>query len=137
MATKQFIKSAMKCKAISEMKLSMLLDKLEAISNDVENDCADLDLAKDIRNVANYLKEQTQTLEIEEEQDDCIYNVVQVLIKGDDYEIACPDNEDVWYDYDDISCSTNQEDLERMIGEHKLQLLKDGKIDYVVMRGDW
>lgn len=88
MATKQFIKSAMKCKAISEMELSMLLDKLEAISNDVENDCADLDLAKDIRNVANYLKEQTQTLEIEEEQDDCIYNVVQVLIKGDDYEIA-------------------------------------------------
>ncbi len=136
MAKKQFITSAMKCKAITEMELSMILDKLEAIAKDVENDCSDLDLAKDIRNIAHHLKTQTQSLQLEE-KNDCVYKVVQVLVKDEDYEIACPDNEDFWYDADDIATSIYQEDLERMMGEEKLQLLNSGEVDYAVFRGDW
>lgn len=71
------------------------------------------------------------------QHNDYVYKVAQVLVKDEDYEMACPDNDDTWYDADDISCSTNQEELERMIGKDKLQLLNNGEIDYVVFRGDW
>lgn len=134
---KQFINSTHKMKGIAAIDLAVVLDRLEAISQIAEFENDDADIAADILDIAKYLKDNSSDLTEEKEKDGCIYNVVQVLVKGDDYEIACPDNEDTWYDSDDIACSTEQEALEKMIGEHKLQLLNNGEIDYVVFRGDW
>lgn len=136
---KQFINSNYKMKGIATIELAFLIDRLNSIANDVENETGEVDLAKDIRRAAHYLEKQSTDLIVEENNDLLgeIDRVYTLLLKGDDYEIACPDNEDVWYDLSSIQDSKYRQDLERIIGEETMQLLADGKIDYVACRGCW
>lgn len=60
--------------------------------------------------------------------------VVQLLIKGDDYEILCPNDEDTWYDMEEVMA---QPRLQNLLSAGTLQFLKDGKIDYIVCRANW
>lgn len=60
--------------------------------------------------------------------------VVQLLLKGDDYETLCPNNEDTWYNLEEVM---EQPLLQRLLSVGTLQCLKDGKIDFIVCRGNW
>lgn len=60
--------------------------------------------------------------------------VVQLLIKGDDYEILCPNDEDTWYNLEEVM---EQPRIQSLLSAGALQLLKDGKIDFIVCRGNW
>ena len=59
--------------------------------------------------------------------------VVQLLIKGDDYEILCPNDEDAWYNLEEVIARPK---LMRMLEAGTLQNLKDGKIDFIVQYSD-
>ena len=63
-----------------------------------------------------------------------LQKVVQLLLKGDDYETLCPNDEDTWYDLEDTMA---QPLLQRLLSPGTLQLLKDGQIDFIVCRGNW
>lgn len=60
--------------------------------------------------------------------------VVQLLIKGDDYEILCPNDEDTWYNLEEVLL---QPRLMRLLEAGTLKNLKNGRIDYIVCRGNW
>lgn len=60
--------------------------------------------------------------------------VVQLFIKGDDYDTLCPNDEDTWYTPAEVM---KQPRLLSLLESGTLQNLKDGKIDYVVCRGNW
>lgn len=63
-----------------------------------------------------------------------IKTVVQLLLKGDYYEELCPKDEDAWYDLEEVM---ERPIIQRLLKPETLQLLKDGKIDFVVCRGNW
>ena len=63
-----------------------------------------------------------------------IQTVVQLLLKGDHYEELCPNDEDTWYDLEEVM---ERPLLQRLLSSGTLQLLKDGKIDFIVCRGNW
>lgn len=60
--------------------------------------------------------------------------VVSLLLKGEDYETLCPDNEDVWYDKEEVF---NNPYLRRLLSTGTVQLMSEGKIDYIACRGNW
>ena len=60
--------------------------------------------------------------------------VVQLLLKGDDYETLCPNDEDTWYDLEEV---LEQPRLMRLLEAGTLENLKNGRIDYIVCRGNW
>lgn len=60
--------------------------------------------------------------------------VVQLLLKGEDYETLCPDDEDAWYNVEEVM---EKPLLQRLLAPGTLQLLKEGKIDFIVCRGNW
>ena len=63
-----------------------------------------------------------------------IQTVVQLLLKGDDYEILCPNDEDAWYNLEEVM---ERPLIQRLLKPETLQLLKDGTIDLVICRGNW
>lgn len=63
-----------------------------------------------------------------------LQKVVQLLLKGDDYETLCPDNEDTWYNLEEVM---EQPLFKKLLSAGALQLLKEGKIDFIVCRGNW
>lgn len=63
-----------------------------------------------------------------------LQKVVQLLLKGDNYETLCPNDEDTWYNLEEVM---EQPLLQRLLSPGTLQLLKDGKIDFIVCRGNW
>ena len=63
-----------------------------------------------------------------------IQRIVQLLLKGDDYETLCPNDEDTWYNLEEVM---ERPLIQRLLKPETLQLLKDGKIDLVVCRGNW
>lgn len=63
-----------------------------------------------------------------------IQRVVQLLLKGDDYETLCPCDEDTWYNLEEVM---ERPLIQRLLKPETLQLLKEGKIDLVVCRGNW
>ena len=52
--------------------------------------------------------------------------VVQLLIKGDDYETLCPNDEDTWYNLEEVLL---QPRLMRLLEAGTLENLKNGRID--------
>lgn len=60
--------------------------------------------------------------------------IVQLLIKGEHYEILCPKDEDTWYNLEEVM---EQPLLQRLLSPETLQLLQEGKIDFIVCRGNW
>lgn len=60
--------------------------------------------------------------------------VVQLLLKGDDYDTLCPNNEDTWYNFEEVM---EQPRLQSLLEAGTLQMMKEGKIDFVVCRGNW
>lgn len=60
--------------------------------------------------------------------------IVQLLIKGDDYEILCPNDEDTWYNLEEVM---EQPRIQSLLSTGAMQLLKGGKIDFIVCRGNW
>lgn len=126
----------LKEKKIDCVTLAICLDRLEGIANEVYDQLDNFDLHEGIYKVIEELKANFTPVEVPQKRLD-VLKVVQVLVKGDDYEIACPDNEDVWYDYDFIMEHDHKEDLIRIIGKENIQLLMDNEIDYVAVRGDW
>ena len=127
---------ALKEKKIDCVTLAICLDRLAGIANEVYDQLDNFDLSEGINKVIEELKTNFSEVEVSQKRLD-VLRVVQVLVKGDDYEIACPNNEDVWYDYDFIMENDHKEDLIRIIGEENIQLLFDNEIDYVAVRGDW
>lgn len=63
-----------------------------------------------------------------------LQKVVQLLLKGDHYEELCPNDEDTWYNLEEVM---ERPLLQRLLSVGTLQLLKDGKIDFIVCRGNW
>lgn len=63
-----------------------------------------------------------------------IQRVVQLLIKGDDYETLCPNDEDTWYNLEEVMA---QPRLKALLEAGTLHNLQAGKIDYIVCRGNW
>ena len=63
-----------------------------------------------------------------------LQKVVQLLLKGDNYETLCPNDEDTWYNLEEVM---EQPLLQRLLSSGTLQLLQDGKIDFIVCRGNW
>lgn len=62
------------------------------------------------------------------------YTVVRLLLKGDDYEILCPNDEDAWYNLDDAQ---NNERLRNLLKPKTYTDLLSGKIDFIVCGGNW
>lgn len=60
--------------------------------------------------------------------------VVQLLLKGDDYEKLCPKDEDTWYNLEEVLETPL---LQRLLSSGTLEMLKAGKIDFIVCRGNW
>lgn len=60
--------------------------------------------------------------------------VVQLLIKGDDYETLCPNDEDTWYNLEEVMA---QPRLKALLEADTLSNLQAGKIDCIVCRGNW
>lgn len=63
-----------------------------------------------------------------------LQKVVQLLLKGDDYETLCPNNEDTWYNLEEVM---EQPLLQRLLSFGTLEMLKAGKVDFIVCRGNW
>jgi len=127
---------ALKEKKIDCVTLAICLDRLAGIANEVYDQLDNFDLSEGINKIIEELKANFSEVEVPQKRLD-VLRVVQVLVKGDDYEITCPNNEDVWYDYDFIMEHDHKEDLILIIGEKNIQLLFDNEIDYVAVRGDW
>ncbi len=60
--------------------------------------------------------------------------VVQLLLKGNYYEELCPNNEDTWYNLEEVM---ERPLIQRLISAGTLEMMKAGKIDYIVCRGNW
>lgn len=60
--------------------------------------------------------------------------VVQLLLKGDYYEELCPNDEDTWYNLEEVM---KRPLIQRLISAGTLEMMKAGKIDYIVCRGNW
>jgi len=63
-----------------------------------------------------------------------VQTVVQLLLKGDHYETLCPNDEDTWYNLEEVM---EKPLLQRLLSPGTLQLLQEGKIDFIVCRGNW
>ena len=66
-----------------------------------------------------------------------ILKVVQVFLKGEEYEIACPNNEDEWYEYDFLETKPELKAMLEKNFPEAVELAKCGEIDYIACRGDW
>ena len=60
--------------------------------------------------------------------------IVQLLLKGDHYEELCPNNEDVWYDYEEVMDNTL---LQKLLAPATIEAMSLGLVDFVVCRGNW
>lgn len=60
--------------------------------------------------------------------------VVQLLLKGDYYEELCPNDEDTWYNFEEVM---ERPLIQRLISAGTLEMMKRGKIDFIVCRGNW
>ena len=60
--------------------------------------------------------------------------VVQLLLKGDYYEELCPNDEDTWYNLEEVM---ERPLIQRLISAGTLEMMKIGKIDFIVCRGNW
>ena len=60
--------------------------------------------------------------------------VVQLLLKGEDYEELCQNDEDAWYNAEEV---TENDLLKRLLSAGTLQMLKAGEIDFIVCRSNW
>ena len=60
--------------------------------------------------------------------------VVQLLLKGDHYEELCPNDEDTWYNLEEVM---ERPLIQRLISAGTLEMMKRGKIDFIVCRGNW
>ncbi len=60
--------------------------------------------------------------------------VVQLLLKGDYYEELCPNDEDTWYNLEEVM---ERPLIQRLISAGTLEMMKRGKIDFIVCRGNW
>ena len=60
--------------------------------------------------------------------------IVQLLLKGDHYEALCKNDEDTWYNLEEVMENSL---LQRLLSPGTLQLLREGKIDFIVCRGNW
>ncbi|DAB04758.1 TPA: hypothetical protein CPT89_01115 [Candidatus Gastranaerophilales bacterium HUM_11] len=60
--------------------------------------------------------------------------IVQLLLKGDYYEELCPNDEDTWYNLEEVM---ERPLIQRLISAGTLEMMKAGKIDYIVCRGNW
>lgn len=63
-----------------------------------------------------------------------IERVVSLLLKGEDYDTLCPDNEDVWYDISEVEENGR---LKELLSEETIELMQQGEIDYIVCRGNF
>ena len=63
-----------------------------------------------------------------------VQKVVQLLLKGEDYETLCPNDEDTWYNLEEVQ---EQPLLKRLLSSGTLENLKNGYIDFIVCRGNW
>lgn len=63
-----------------------------------------------------------------------VQRVVQLLIKGEDYEILCPNDEDTWYNLKEVLL---QPRIMRLLEAGTLESMKQGRIDFIVCRGNW
>ncbi|MBQ6515758.1 hypothetical protein IJI31_01110 [bacterium] len=63
-----------------------------------------------------------------------VQKVVQLLLKGEDYEALCPNDEDTWYNLEEVQ---EQPLLKRLLSSGTLENLKNGYIDFIVCRGNW
>lgn len=63
-----------------------------------------------------------------------VQKVVQLLIKGDHYEELCPNDEDTWYNLEEV---LERPLLCRLLEAGTLENLKNGRIDFIVCRGNW
>lgn len=63
-----------------------------------------------------------------------VMTVVQLLLKGDDYETLCPNDEDTWYNYEEVM---EQPRLQSLLSGATLYLLRTGEIEFIVCRGNW
>lgn len=63
-----------------------------------------------------------------------VQTVVQLLIKGEDYEILCPKDEDTWYNLEEV---LENPTLIRLLSQGTLEALKNGTVDFIVCRGNW
>ena len=57
--------------------------------------------------------------------------VVQLLLKGEDYEELCPNDEDTWYNLEEV---TENDLLKRLLSAGTLHGLQTGNIDFIVCR---
>lgn len=63
-----------------------------------------------------------------------VQTVVQLLVKSDYYAELCPDSEDTWYNIEEIMENPL---LLRLLSFGTIEMMKQGKVDFVVVRGNW
>lgn len=63
-----------------------------------------------------------------------VQTVVQLLVKSDYYAELCPDGEDIWYNIEEIMENPL---LLRLLSFGTIEMMKQGKVDFVVVRGNW
>jgi hypothetical protein len=63
-----------------------------------------------------------------------VQKVVQLLLKGEDYEILCPNDEDTWYDFEEVSENPR---LIALLSAGTLEAMRKGLVDFVICRGNW
>lgn len=63
-----------------------------------------------------------------------VQKVVQLLIKGDYYEELCPNDEDTWYNLEEV---LERPMLCRLLEAGTLEAMKNGLVDFIVCRGNW
>ena len=63
-----------------------------------------------------------------------LQKVVQLLLKGEAYEELCPNDEDKWYSAEEVLSNPR---ICRLLEAGTLEAIKNGKVDFVVCRGNW
>lgn len=63
-----------------------------------------------------------------------LQKIVQLLVKGDDYDVLCPKNEDTWYNAEE---ALSNKRLQSLLSTGTLYALQKGSIDFIVVRGNW
>lgn len=63
-----------------------------------------------------------------------VQKVVQLLIKCDYYEELCPNDEDTWYNYEEVMDNTL---LQRLLAPGTIEAMSLGLVDFIVCRGNW
>lgn len=63
-----------------------------------------------------------------------VMTVVQLLLKGSDFDELCKEAQDTWYSADEVK---ENEHLQRLLAPGTFEMLKQGKIDFIVCRSNW